>query len=46
MDIARAAEGGMRDAISLMDLCTSYSQNHITAQVVGRVGHSGQPRAL
>ena len=34
MDIARAAEGGMRDAISLMDLCMSYSQNHITAQVV------------
>ena len=32
--IALAAEGGMRDAISLMDLCMSYSQNHITAQVV------------
>lgn len=34
MDIARAAEGGMRDAISLLDLCMSYSQNHITVQVV------------
>ncbi|MGI5885093.1 MAG: DNA polymerase III subunit gamma/tau [Candidatus Spyradocola sp.] len=34
LDIARAAEGGMRDAISLLDLCMSYSQKHITAQVV------------
>ena len=34
LDIARAAEGGMRDAISLLDLCMSYSQNHITASVV------------
>ena len=34
MDIARAAEGGMRDAISLLDLCMSYSENHITARVV------------
>ena len=33
-DIARAAEGGMRDAISLLDLCMSYSQNHITGEVV------------
>ncbi len=33
-DIARAAEGGMRDAISLLDLCMSYSQNHITGDVV------------
>ena len=34
LDIARAAEGGMRDAISLLDLCMSYSQKHITADVV------------
>lgn len=34
MEIARAAEGGMRDAIGLLDLCMSYSQNHVTGQVV------------
>lgn len=34
MDIARAAEGGMRDAISLLDLCMSYSEKHITSAVV------------
>jgi DNA polymerase-3 subunit gamma/tau len=33
-EIARAAEGGMRDAISLLDLCMSYSQNHVTLSVV------------
>ncbi len=33
-EIARAAEGGMRDAISLLDLCMSYSQNHVTLAVV------------
>lgn len=34
LEIARAAEGGMRDAISLLDLCMSYSQNQVTMQVV------------
>lgn len=33
-EIARAAEGGMRDAISLLDLCMSYSQNQITMRTV------------
>lgn len=34
LEIARAAEGGMRDAISLLDLCMSYSQNQITMRTV------------
>ena len=34
MELARTAEGGMRDAIGLLDLCMSYSQNHVTLQVV------------
>lgn len=40
--IARAAEGGMRDALSLLDQAVSYSQGRITAEdaltVTGAVG--------
>ena len=34
--IARAAEGGMRDAISILDMCLGY-QNEVTAELVRRV---------
>ena len=33
-EIARAAEGGMRDAESLMDMCLAYSEGEITAGLV------------
>ncbi|MBM7650501.1 DNA polymerase-3 subunit gamma/tau [Bacillus ectoiniformans] len=40
--IARAAEGGMRDALSLLDQAVSYSQDRVTAEdaltVTGAVG--------
>ncbi|MCI8649988.1 MAG: DNA polymerase III subunit gamma/tau [Anaerotruncus sp.] len=40
--IARLSDGGMRDALSLLDLCVSYS-NEITAQtVVEAAGLTGQ----
>lgn len=40
--IARLSDGGMRDALSLLDLCTSYGGN-VTAEVVTRAaGLSGQ----
>ena len=32
--IARAADGGMRDALSLADQCLSYAGNHVTEQNV------------
>ena len=32
--IARASEGAMRDAISMLDLCISYGQDHIDEAVV------------
>ena len=32
--IARAADGGMRDALSLADQCLSYAGNHVTEQDV------------
>lgn len=34
--IARAAEGGMRDAISTLDMCLGY-QNHVDEELVHRV---------
>ncbi len=37
LDIARAAEGGMRDALSLLDMCLSYGAGHITSQLVHEV---------
>ncbi len=36
MMIARAAEGGMRDALSILDICISY-ENNIDGDVVRRV---------
>ena len=35
--IARAAEGGMRDALSILDMCISYSGDVLTAQTVREV---------
>ena len=35
--IARAAEGGMRDALSLMDMCLSYGDGPLTAALVRQV---------
>ena len=43
-EIARAAEGGMRDALSLLDVCLSYTDGEVTAQlardVLGTAGRS------
>lgn len=36
MQIARAAEGGLRDALSILDMCLSSNQ-HITTDVVNQV---------
>ncbi len=33
-EIARAAEGGMRDALSLLDMCLSYASETVTAELV------------
>ena len=33
-EIARAAEGAMRDALSLLDVCLSYTDGEVTAQLV------------
>ena len=35
--IARRAEGGMRDALSIMDQCASYTSDHITAEEVDHI---------
>ncbi len=35
--IARAAEGGMRDALSILDMCLSYGSGHLEAAVVREV---------
>ena len=35
--IARAAEGGMRDALSILDMCLSYGSGRLDAQVVREV---------
>lgn len=35
--IARSAEGGLRDAISLLDTCLSYCGNHITYEDVVQI---------
>ena len=35
--IAELAEGGMRDALSVLDQCIAYSQNNITAEDVSTV---------
>ena len=43
-EIARAAEGGMRDALSLLDVCLSYTDGEVTAQlardVLGTAGRA------
>ena len=43
-EIARAAEGAMRDALSLLDVCLSYTDGEVTAQlardVLGTAGRS------
>ncbi len=36
-EIARSAEGGMRDALSLLDMCLSYCQDTVTAPLVREV---------
>lgn len=36
-EIATAAEGGMRDALSLLDMCLSYTAEAVTAQLVREV---------
>ena len=33
IEIARAAEGAMRDALSLLDVCLSYTDGEVTAQL-------------
>ena len=44
MEIARAAEGAMRDALSLLDVCLSYTDGEVTAQlardVLGTAGRA------
>ena len=44
MEIARAAEGAMRDALSLLDVCLSYTDGEVTSQlardVLGTAGRS------
>lgn len=41
--IALAAEGGMRDALSILDMCISYAQDGITEDTVAQVlGTSGR----
>ena len=43
-EIARAAEGGMRDALSLLDVCLSYTDGEVTGQlardVMGTTGRA------
>ena len=42
-EIARAAEGAMRDALSLMDVCLSYTDGEVTAQLARDVlGSAGR----
>ena len=44
VEIARAAEGAMRDALSLLDVCLSYTDGEVSAQlardVLGTAGRS------
>ncbi len=35
--IASLADGGMRDALSILDQCIAYAQNHITAEDVNAI---------
>ncbi|MDO4740853.1 MAG: DNA polymerase III subunit gamma/tau [Eubacteriales bacterium] len=42
-EIARSAEGGMRDALSLLDMCLSYGENVVSAATVREaIGTSGR----
>ena len=42
-EIARSAEGGMRDALSLLDMCLSYGENIVSAATVREaIGTSGR----
>ena len=36
-EIARASEGAMRDALSLLDVCLSYTEGEVTAQLAREV---------
>lgn len=35
--IAELSDGGMRDALSIMDQCASYTDDHITAEAIDRI---------
>ena len=35
--IAQSAEGGMRDALSLLDMCLSYAEGALTAQALSLI---------
>ena len=42
-EIAQAADGGMRDALSLLDMCLSYTEDQVNADLVRRVlGSNGR----
>ena len=42
-EIAAAADGGMRDALSLLDMCLSYTEDQVTAELVrGVLGSNGR----
>ena len=42
-EIARAAEGGMRDALSLLDVCLAYTDGEVTGELAREVlGTTGQ----
>lgn len=44
--IANLADGGMRDALSILDQCIAYEQNHLTAQTVREIYGVVQPKEL
>ena len=44
--IATLADGGMRDALSILDQCIAYEQNHITIDAVREIYGVVQPEQL
>lgn len=44
--IADLADGGMRDALSILDQCIAYEQEHLTAQAVREIYGVVQPEEL
>jgi len=44
--LARAAEGGMRDALSMLDMCLSYGDMSLTASTVREVLGLADPESL